>query len=207
MNVKPTRSELMKVKRQIKMAVSGHKLLKKKRDGLILEFFEILKEAKSVRKELVDAYKDALMKINITRAQETDAVVRSISFTASHQPTVEMSSKNIMGVLVPIISGEQVEKKFYQRGYGFLTATVMIDEAAKAYEIVVQKIIRAAESETTMKKLLREIEKTKRRVNALEFEVIPRFKKVQSYIRFRLEEMERENTFRMKRIKKKAGEN
>ena len=186
MNVKPTRSELMKVKRQIKMAVSGHKLLKKKRDGLILEFFEILKEAKSVRKELVDAYKDALMKINITRAQETDAVVRSISFTASHQPTVEMSSKNIMGVLVPIISGEQVEKKFYQRGYGFLTASVMIDEAAKAYEIVVQKIIRAAESETTMKKLLREIEKTKRRVNALEFEVLPRFKKVQSYIRFRL---------------------
>ncbi len=80
-----------------------------------------------------------------------------------------------------------------------------IDEATSAFEDLVETIIKAAEIETTMKKLLDEIEKTKRRVNALEFKVIPELQQAEAFIRLRLEEMERENIFRLKRIKQKAA--
>ena len=75
-DIKPTRSELLKVKKQIKLAKSGHSLLKKKRDGMILEFFEILKKAKTLRQELVDEYTIALEKINIARTMEGEEYVR-----------------------------------------------------------------------------------------------------------------------------------
>ena len=90
-----------------------------------------------------------------------------------------------------------------QRGYGIYNSSA-VDEAAAAYEKVVEKIILAAEIETSMRKLLIEIEKTKRRVNGLEFVVMPRLDKIKGFIQLRLEEIERENTFRMKRIKAKA---
>ena len=90
-----------------------------------------------------------------------------------------------------------------ERGYGVYNSSA-VDEAAEAYERVAEKIILAAEVETSMRKLLNEIEKTKRRVNALEFVVIPNLDKVRSFIQLRLEEIERENIFRMKRIKAKA---
>jgi V/A-type H+-transporting ATPase subunit D len=82
--------------------------------------------------------------------------------------------------------------------------SVYIDEAAKAFENLVETVIEAAEIETTMKKILEEVEKTKRRVNALEFKVIPELQESEAFIRLRLEEMERENTFRLKRVKQKA---
>ncbi|MBI5389992.1 V-type ATP synthase subunit D [Candidatus Woesearchaeota archaeon] len=200
-DIKPTRSELLKLKQQIKLAQSGHKLLKKKRDGLILEFFEVLKKVKSIRSDLVEEYKKALHKINIARVMESDMKIKAIALGISKMPTVDLQTKNIMGVSVPRIHAEQKtttwkEKTIYE------SAAVM--EAASSYEKVVAKLIAAAEIETTMRKLLREIEKTKRRVNALEFNVIPRMSKQRDFIRLRLEEIERENIFRMKRIKKKA---
>jgi V/A-type H+-transporting ATPase subunit D len=106
-----------------------------------------------------------------------------------------------MGVVVPRVEGEQVRKKILQRGYGIVGTKATIDEAARGYESLVDDIVRAAEIETTIKKLLDEIEKTKRRVNALEFKVIPELTDAANFIRLRLEEMERENTFRLKRIK------
>ena len=108
-----------------------------------------------------------------------------------------------MGVVVPKIESTAMEKQFAERGYGYYNSA-SIDEAAAAYEKVLKKIILAAEVETSMRKLLREIEKTKRRVNALEFVVMPKLDKVKGFINLRLEEMERENIFRMKRIKVKA---
>lgn len=202
-DVKPTRSELLKLKRQIRLARSGYNLLKKKRDGLILEFFEILKRAKTLRQELVDEYKIALEKINIARALEGDLKVKSIAMAIKDIPDVKLTTKNIMGVKVPKIASSEIEKAFSERGYGIYNSSA-IDEAAAAYEKVVEKIILAAEVETSMRKLLNEIEKTKRRVNALEYVVIPSMEKVKSFIQLRLEEMERENIFRMKRIKAKA---
>jgi len=94
-----------------------------------------------------------------------------------------------------------VAKEPQQRGYGLIGTSSRIDEAAAAFERLLEDIIVSAEIETTMKRLLEEIEKTKRRVNALEFKVIPELKEVEAFIRLRLEEMERENIFRLKKIK------
>ena len=202
-DIKPTRSELLKLKKQIKLAKSGYSLLKKKRDGLILEFFEILKKAKTLREELANDYKIALEKINIARTLEGDLRVKSVAMAIKNIPDVKLTTKNIMGVKVPKIESSEIKKAFMERGYGIYNSSA-IDEAAAAYEKVVEKIILAAEVETSMRKLLNEIEKTKRRVNALEFVVIPSLDKIISFIQLRLEEIERENIFRMKRIKAKA---
>jgi len=202
-DIKPTRSELLKVKKQIKLAKSGYSLLKKKRDGLILEFFEILKKAKTLREELAGEYRAALEKISIARALEGDLKIKSIAMAIKDIPDVKLTTKNIMGVKVPKIEPAELKKAFMERGYGIYSSS-SIDEAAAAYEKVVEKILLAAEVETSMRKLLNEIEKTKRRVNALEFVVIPNLDRVRSFIQLRLEEIERENIFRMKRIKAKA---
>jgi len=201
LDIKPTRSELLKLKRQIKLAKSGHSLLKKKRDGLIMEFFELLKEAKSVRSELASAFSKANEKINIARIIHTDLKLHSMSLAIKNTPSIVLETKNIMGVRVPKIGGQKVRKGLKDRGIGALGSTKLIDDVTTHYEDVVEKVIKVAEAETAMKRLLSEIEKTKRRVNALEFSRIPAMEEAQKFITLRLEEMERENVFRLKRIK------
>ena len=200
-DIKPTRSELMKLKKKIKLAQSGYNLLKKKRDGLILEFFEIMKKAKTARQELVEEYRNALEKLNVARVIESDLKLKSLALAIRNNPQVQVESKNIMGVVVPKIESQHVQSSWKDRGYGFLDTSATVDEAVQVYEGVVEKIMKVAEVETSLKKLLQEIEKTKRRVNALEFSVIPKMKQEERFIKFRLEEMERENVFRLKRIK------
>ncbi len=200
-DVKPTRSELIELKKKIKLSESGHKLLKMKRDGLILEFFEILNKAKDVRSELDASFKEASEKIGIAKSVEGIIIVKSTAFALKDAPQIEVESHNIMGVVVPKIESSSIRKAINKRGYGVLGTSSYIDEAADSYEILVEKIILAAEIETTMKRLLDDIEKTKRRVNALEFKVIPELTEAMNFIQLRLEEMERENTFRLKRIK------
>jgi V/A-type H+-transporting ATPase subunit D len=203
MDVKPTRSELIKLKRKIKLAKSGHKLLKKKRDGLILEFFDILKETKSVRQEMVEKYKEAIEKINVARMTDGDLVIKSASMAIKNKPLVDVKTKNIMGVVVPNIESENVKKNLMDRGYGIVNTSAAINEAATSYEELLEYILTVAEVETSMLRLLEEIDKTKRRVNALEFDVIPKMEKIQNFIQLRLEEQERETVTRSKRIKKK----
>ena len=203
-DVKPTRSELMKLKNRIKLAKSGYNLLKKKRDGLILDFFKILAKVKTLRSEIVEEYKKASQRMSMARIIESDLKIKSIAMAISQVPEVELKTKNIMGVVVPKIDSPSIQKNFMERGYGMFNS-VAIDEAAEAYEKLAEKIIIAAEVETSMRKVLNEIEKTKRRVNALEYVVIPQMEKVKDFIRLRLEEMERENIFRLKRIKKRIG--
>lgn len=200
--VKPTRSELIALKKRIKLAKSGYSLLKKKRDGLILEFFKILEKVKNLRHELVEEYKKAEEVMKLARLLEPDLKIKSIAMAISKSPAVEIGQKNIMGVVVPTIHGSELQEQSSGQRFGIYNSSA-INESALAYEKVVQKIITAAEVETSMKKLLKEIEKTKRRVNALEFEIIPRMERIKAFITFRLEEIERENIFRLKHIKKK----
>ncbi|MCM2325797.1 MAG: V-type ATP synthase subunit D [Candidatus Woesearchaeota archaeon] len=202
-DVKPTRSELIKLKNKIKLAKSGYKLLKKKRDGLILEFYEILNKTKSVRKEMTEKYKEAIKKINVARIVDGDLAVRSVALSIKNKPVISVDTKNIMGVVVPSIQSDNVKKNVLERGYGIVNTSAAINEASTAYEQLLEYIILVAEIETSMVRLLNEIEKTKRRVNALEFEVIPKLEKVRKFIQLRLEELERETVFRSKRIKKK----
>jgi V/A-type H+-transporting ATPase subunit D len=203
--IKPTRSELLETKRKIKMTKGGYKILKMKRDGLILEFFKILEEAKQVREQITNQYNLAMQKIAIASAVDGSIAVKSAAFALKDRPEIKLRSKNVMGLVVPEIDATSIRKPMEKRGYGVIGVSSHIDEATSAFEDLVETIIKAAEIETTMKKLLDEIEKTKRRVNALEFKVIPELQQAEAFIRLRLEEMERENIFRLKRIKQKAA--
>lgn len=203
-DVKPTRSELLEIKKKIKLTKSGYKILKMKRDGLILEFFKILEQAKDIRDKVNRDYQEAMRAIAIAKAVDGAIAVQSAAFALKTHPELSLRSKNIMGIVVPEIEANSIRTPMDQRGYGVIGTSVYIDEAAKAFENLVETIIEAAEIETTMKKLLEEVEKTKRRVNALEFKVIPELQEAEAFIRLRLEEMERENTFRLKRVKQKA---
>lgn len=202
-DVKPTRSELQEIQKKIKLSQNGHKLLKMKRDGLILEFFKILNQAKNVREELDKAYNLAVEKSNLAMAVNGSVVLKSTSFSVSTIPTIDVKTSNIMGIIVPKIKGEDIHKNIYNRGYGIIGTNAYIDDVAEKYEILVEKIIKAAELETSMKRLLDDIEKTKRRVNALEFKVIPELQESVSFIKLRLEEMERESITSLKKIKRK----
>lgn len=204
MEVKPTRSELLEVKRKKKLTQSGYKILKMKRDGLIIEFFKILEQAKQVRVKIVKDYDEAMTKIAVAQAVDGAIAVRSAAYALRLHPEITLRSKNVMGLVVPEIETTSIKSTVDQRGYGVIGTSTYIDEATAAFENLVETLVQAAEIETTMKKLLDEIEKTKRRVNALEFKVIPELQEAEDFIELRLEEMERENTFRLKRIKDKA---
>ncbi len=172
-----------------------------KRDGLIMEFFEVLKKAKNLRRELNEKYIGGHEKMRGCTALEGIVNIKSVAFALREQPAIELEVKNIMGVTVPAIKAGSVRKNLFERGYGMLTTSMRINNMVNAYEDLLEHVITAAEIETTMRKLLKEIESTKRRVNALEFVVIPRLKEQAAFINFRLEEMERENIFRMKKVK------
>ena len=200
-DVKPTRMELIETKRKIKLSKSGYKLLKMKRDGLIMEFFELLPKVKDLRSQLSELYSDAMEKLAIAVAADGKTALESAANCLNKAPEVELSSKNIMGVVVPSVEVTAVEKSLEDRGYGLIGTSIRVDEAVHAFEKLSEMIILAAEGETTMKKLLDEVESTKRRVNALEFKVIPNLEEIAKYISFRLEELERESIFGLKRIK------
>ncbi len=203
--IQPTRSELLEVTKKIRLTQNGHKILRLKRDGLILEFFKILDQAKDLRLEIARRYKVASEKIAIASAVDGVIAVRSASYALTGHPDIQLRSRNLMGVVVPEIRSSKIVAPITERGYGIIGTSPRIDEATEAYENLVETVVKAAELETTMKKLLEEIERTKRRVNALEFKVLPDLQEVERFIRFRLEEMERDNTFRLKRIKDKSA--
>ena len=204
-DIKPTRSELLEIKRKIKLSQAGYKILKMKRDGLILEFFKILEEAKEIRQRVNRDYEVAMTKIAVAKAADGAIAVKSAAFALKVHPEIQLRSKNIMGLVVPEIEATSLRATSDNRGYGVIGTSTYIDEAAKAFEDLTETVIKAAEIETTMKRLLDEIEKTKRRVNALEYKVIPELKEAAAFIQLRLEEMERENIFRLKRIKQKTA--
>jgi V/A-type H+/Na+-transporting ATPase subunit D len=200
-DIKPTRSELINLKRRIALSERGYKILKMKRDGLILEFFKVLADAKDSRGELMARYQRAQESMALANTVEGAIGVKSAAFSVKEVPSITLSSKNIMGVVVPEIESSKVRKNLTDRGYGVLGTTSIIDETATSFEELVEAIIESAEIETTMKRLLDEIESTKRRVNALEFKVIPELTEARNFIKMRLDEMEREELFRLKKIK------
>jgi len=200
-DIKPTRSELINLKRRIALSERGYKILKMKRDGLIIEFFKVLEKAKDSQSDLLKKYERSIQMIAFANTVEGAVGVKSAAFSVQEVPDITLASKNIMGVVVPEIESSKVKKSLVDRGYGLLGTTSAIDEAASSYEDLVEAIIESAEIETTMKKLLDEIESTKRRVNALEFKVIPELTEARDFIKMRLDEMEREELFRLKKIK------
>ncbi|PSP42339.1 V-type ATP synthase subunit D [Halobacteriales archaeon QH_6_64_20] len=205
-DVKPTRKELMEIDDRIELSERGHDTLEQKRDGLIMEFMDILDQAKDVREQVDENYETAQRKLDLARAMEGDIAVRGAASALDEHPEITIQSKNIMGVVVPQIESSGVKKDLDQRGYGVMGTSARIDEAADAYEELLESIILAAEVETAMKEMLEEIETTKRRVNALEFKLLPELNEAKDYIEQKLEEQEREEIFRLKKIKAKKEE-
>ena len=203
LDIKPTRSELINLKRRIKQTQNGYKLLKMKRDGLFHEFRTLLSEMIEAKQELSGTYKLALQRINLASAVEGGLAVKSAALASSTHPEVTVKRRNIMGVVVPSVEGINLRVDMEKRGIGLIGSSPYIDEAADSYGKLIEKIVKAAEMEATLKRLLAEIESTKRRVNALDFKVIPEMEEARDFIQLRLEEMEREETFRLKRFKNK----
>ena len=203
LDIKPTRSELIKLKARIKQTKNGYKLLKMKRDGLFHEFRTLLSEMIEAKRDLTAAYRLAKTRIDLANAIEGGLAVRAAAIANSAHPEVEVERRNIMGVVVPSVSGTNLKSTFAERGIGFIGSSPDIDEASDSFSELIEKIVKASEMEATLKRLLAEIEATKRRVNALEFKVIPELEEAKVFIQLRLEEMEREETFRLKRFKNK----
>ena len=199
--VNPTRMELLSLKNRTKLAVKGHGLLKEKRDALIKEFFDILDRVKGVREAAERSLKEANEALLEAQIAMGDLAVRKASLSVKESIDVDIKSRSVMGVSVPVTNVKMEERSIIDRGYSFSDTTIQLDEAAKKFEESIKFLIELGEVEKTIFLLAEEIEATKRRVNALEHIMIPRFENTEKYIDMRLQEMERENFVRLKMIR------
>ncbi len=199
--IKPTRMELIKLRRRVLLAVKGHKLLKEKRDALISEFLLIVKEVRKRRRKMERELGNAFKHLSAAKAIHGSLTVKQISHITDRDISLDFKRRNIMGVTVPIIRLPETIRKCTERGYGLLDTSAQLDEAAWHFENSLATIIQLAEIEETVRRLAQEVEKTKRRVNALEYIVIPRLKATAKYIQMHIDEMARDSFLRLKKIK------
>lgn len=199
--INPTRMELLSLKNRTKLAVKGHGLLKEKRNALIKEFFDILDRVKGVREAAERSLKEANEALLEAQIAMGDLAVRKASLSVKESIDVDIKSRSVMGVSVPVTNVKMEERSIIDRGYSFSDTTIQLDEAAKKFEESIKFLIELGEVEKTIFLLAEEIEATKRRVNALEHIMIPRFENTEKYIDMRLQEMERENFVRLKMIR------
>ena len=199
--INPTRMELLKLKDREKLAVKGHSLLKEKRDALIKEFFDILDRVKGSRGNVEEILKEAYNDLAEAQIVMGDLAVQKAALSVKESVEVDIDSRSIMGVSVPLIDSKIDSRTIVDRGYSFTDTSVRLDEAAQKFEKSLSLIIELGEIEKTIYLLAAEIESTKRRVNALEHIMIPRLENTVKSIEMRLEEMERENFVRLKMIK------
>lgn len=202
--ISPNRSELLRLKNKTAMAKKGHSLLKKKRDGLVMDFFKLLENAKDLRKEMIQSYIDASSSLQKTRILTFDLELKLYSKTTKDRNLIDFQSKNIMGLSVPQIKAEFKKRNLIEKAKT-VYSSFTLNETISHYEELVNQIIIVAEIETAMIRLLEEIEKTKRRVNGLEFTIIPQLEKNQTYVRLSLEELERDQLISLKKIKSKVS--
>jgi V/A-type H+-transporting ATPase subunit D len=200
-NVKPTRMELLKLRRRVKLADRGHKLLKEKRDALVSEFMVIIRQYREARNFAEESLRTGFHNLLMAEVLLGSADIEQISDITLRDIDIDFSIKNIMGVSIPVLKAYNLVRKVNERGYGFLSTTAKLDDAAKSFEESLLLLINLAEVEESVRRIAEEIEKTKRRVNALEYIVIPRLKATIKHIEMRMEEIERESFMRLKKIK------
>lgn len=203
--VNPTRMELLKLKDREKLAIKGHGLLKEKRNALIMEFFNILERVKGSRETVENKLQEAFEDLTAAQIVMGDMAVKKAAMSVKESVDVDIDSRSVMGVVVPLIDSDISQRTIVERGYGFMDTSAKLDEAASNFEESIKLILELAEIEKTIVLLAAEIESTKRRVNALEHIIIPRLENTVKYIEMRLEEMERESFVRLKMIKKTMG--
>ncbi|WP_292491097.1 V-type ATP synthase subunit D [Methanoculleus sp. 10] len=200
--IKPTRAGLLIVRRRMALAERVHELLSMKLDGMMLELVRLTDRAALQRRELEELYTRAREMAAIAAMMEGATGVLLAALSVETVPTYTPGHKNVFGVHLPDLEPVAVRKTLDQRGYGVLGTSSVIDDAADAYENLLEAIIASAELEGGVKQLLDEIERTRRRVNALEFKVIPELVEKRRIIEDQRDEMERQEWTRLRRIKK-----
>jgi V/A-type H+-transporting ATPase subunit D len=202
--VRPTRSELLERKQQITLAEQGMDLLKQKRDALLIEFMSVMDETLRLSSDLQRTTNEAQYSLALAKAVDGVVSVRSAAFATRGEISIDMTGTKIMGISVPVVTkGESPLRTSFTRGYAITSVSSRIDETADKFERILDVIIEYADIETRLKRLGEEIQKTNRRVNALEQITVPSLKEQVSYIRQALDERAREDLFRLKKVKKK----
>ena len=177
--------------------------MKRKRDALVADFFNIVRRALAARQRLTKTAEEAYTLLALAKAVEGREVLESAALADPRRLEVNIETKNIWGTRIPTISTNDVRRTILARGQDPVAVTARTVESADHFEEVVAAILEVASTEVTLRKIGEEIKKTTRRVNALEQVVIPRIRGEIRYIRDVLEQRAREDVFRLKRIKKK----
>ena len=198
MNVNPTRMQLTKLKKQLTTAVRGHKMLKDKRDELMRQFLDLVRENRELRekieKELSDCNAHFVNASAVMSKQALDASLMS----PKQQVTIDVESHNIMSVETPVFTaGTRTNDKGDIFPYGFAFTSFELDDAVMSLEKLLPDLIRLAQIEM----MSAEIEKTRRRVNSLEHVMIPRYQETIKYISMKLEENDRSSRTRLMKVK------
>ncbi len=198
--VSPTRMELLDIRKKLVLAEKGHKLLEEKRDALVEKFFEIIDKRNNLSKEISEDFKEAFNSLIQAQMILGEPRVEQISTLAGGIGEIVLETDNIMGVKIPKINMDNIRKDV-KPSYGFFESCSKLDDAQQQFSKLLLKLVQLADLEGGIKALTVEIEKTKRRVNVLENNLIPRLQATRKYIEMQLEEREREDFFRRKRIK------
>ena len=200
--VNPTRMELTRLKKKLITARKGHKLLKDKRDELMRQFLEMIKENRALRAEVEEGLAKANKNFALAAAVMSDEAVKTALLAPKQSVTVEASSKNIMSVNVPVFDYKtRTADKNDIFSYGFASTSADLDSAVKSLSDVFGQMLRLAEVEKSCAMMAAEIEKTRRRVNALEHVMIPEYMEKIRYITMKLDENERSTQIRLLKVK------
>jgi len=198
LSVNATRMELLRLRKRLAIARRGHKLLKDKQDELMRQFMELVKSVKGMRAQVESQLHAAFQSFLLARATMPDQLVEEAISFPGMQLSLKVSQRQIMNVRIPVLE-PVVEGNI--RCYGYANTSGDLDIALKFLEGVLEQSLKLAEAEKTMQLLADEIEKTRRRVNALEYTLIPNLVETIRYIVMKLSEMERSNLSRLMRIK------
>ena len=201
-NVNPTRQELTRLKGRLRTSIRGHKLLKDKRDELMKQFMDVVRENRALRQKVEAALMKAHGSFTVASAVMSSEMLEQSLLYPKQSVELDMSFQNVMSVNVPEY---HFKTKSDDAGeiypYGFATTSGELDDAVNALSGVFQDMLRLAQIEKTSQLLAEEIEKTRRRVNALEYVKIPQMQEAIKYITMKLDENERASTTRLMKVK------
>lgn len=198
----PTRMELSRIKDKLAVARKGHKLLKDKRDELMRQFLIMVRENMELRKHVEEGIRQANINFIVAKAGMDAETLNTALMAAKQKVTLGVSTKNVMSVNIPVFdvrTKTASETDIYSYGYAFTSSD--LDGAIKSLAGIRDDMILLAEKEKACKLMAAEIEKTRRRVNALEHVIIPEAQKNIKYISMKLEETARDNTIRLIKVK------
>lgn len=201
LRVNPTRMELTRIKKRLVTATRGHKLLKDKRDEMVRQFILIIRENYALRKEVESELSGALKAFAMARAVMDPQALEEAVLYPARQAELTLGRKNILSVHVPTIAVDEASLRETVQAYGFADTSSQLDGAIATLAELLPKMVRLAEIEKTCDMLADEIEKTRRRVNALEYVMIPQFEATIREISMKLEENERGATTRLMKVK------